>query len=963
MAIRAYSLVILLVALCAWAPSSSNAAPIPDFDQHATITSVNDGNWDEASTWSPARVPNSADIVSVLNGHEVVIRTTDAEATAVGIHGLLRFDENANTKIVVGTLQANLGGELRIGDCRDANAWKPIEAGFTAEVEWKGFLDTTFDPEQFGIGLIGQGKVTVCGGEKMAFSRLKQELAADVPSFNLVDDIEAGNWMTGDRLIIPDSRAFYVRIDIDGLQLEQAAVSSVSGHKVTLKENTIYAHPGARLPEGELELHSNGNAKYVGHVLNVQRNVMFYTSPSALEAGSTDRGHALFFETCDVSIRYASFHDMGRTLNGDIDSTTFGGPDGSVDHIGTNQLGRYAIHCHHLSGPIPAVQDSVYQFEIIGNVIERSMKWGITIHDAHYGLIQHNIVYNVHGAGYVCEDSSESFNHFDSNFVVWIYGHGGRASDDGFDADIGREGVGFWNRGPNNRFTNNVASNLLTTGPWGFGFSFFMPYTAEVTGGAPNKRVPPYAGAPLDEYILMNMEYTPLLEFNNNEVYGAISGGLTIWWMNLRPSVGGIRKDSVETHIELLTCWNSGLAVYMYDSNRVTFNGAVFRGNAADLSSPYANSKAITNGDYGVINYRVVNSDIQGYRYGIETSVAMTEREPTWDVREYGFELIANNTLYNWINIDVASMWSVGSPEMGPKRIIIDNNDFRTFPLSFECRYDQCPPSVDVRLKFHEECSQNLIERQEIFIKDYKHDGSSPVDLQLYYREQGPDFPVIVSGTCEETRGGSGRDVIAAPAACAGLTNMQCYALFGNEGVMAGEMATCADDYSYTELTTDEIKHNVPGGPDDTKGYACPFDRAVIANLYGHYDMPEPAAAPVYRGRVATMCDAPDKPKNVKVYHKKGKLKVSLKPIDGLHHMIYVKYLDSKFFKLQRPSTETEFKFGQSKIENKLGVTFTNKEWRKAEFKVKVVAVDKRNKAECGKKRKSKAAKEVSLYK
>jgi hypothetical protein len=39
---------------------------------------------------------------------------------------------------------------------------------------------------------------------------------------------------------------------------------------------------------------------------------------------------------------------MGRTANGTIDSTTFDA-QGRALRIGTNQIGRYAIHFHHNS--------------------------------------------------------------------------------------------------------------------------------------------------------------------------------------------------------------------------------------------------------------------------------------------------------------------------------------------------------------------------------------------------------------------------------------------------------------------------------------------------------------------------------------------------------------------------------------------------------------------------------------
>ena len=82
---------------------------------------------------------------------------------------------------------------------------------------------------------------------------------------------------------------------------------------------------------------------------------------------------------------------------------------------GTNQIGRYALHFHHDFGP--GAPPNGYQFTLVGNAIDDASKWGITVHNSHYGLIQDNIVYNSRGAGIVTEDGTESFNVFDHNFA------------------------------------------------------------------------------------------------------------------------------------------------------------------------------------------------------------------------------------------------------------------------------------------------------------------------------------------------------------------------------------------------------------------------------------------------------------------------------------------------------------------------------------------------------------------
>ena len=117
-----------------------------------------------------------------------------------------------------------------------------------------------------------------------------------------------------------------------------------------------------------------------------------------------------------VDIRYAHFENLGRTTNDSLNNTTFDS-SGQVTNIGSNQIGRYSLHMHHLMGPLNP-SNSGYQFHVVGNVIEGMLKWGLAIHDSHYGLIKDNIAYDGQGAAITTEDGNESFNVFERNFVV-----------------------------------------------------------------------------------------------------------------------------------------------------------------------------------------------------------------------------------------------------------------------------------------------------------------------------------------------------------------------------------------------------------------------------------------------------------------------------------------------------------------------------------------------------------------
>ena len=109
-------------------------------------------------------------------------------------------------------------------------------------------------------------------------------------------------------------------------------------------------------------------------------------------------------------------------------------------------IGRYPIHMHHNRGPLPSPANG-YQFTLIGNAVdggsgETQFKWGIAIHNSHYGLIQDNVVYNYNGASIATEDGSESFNVFDHNFALRGMGEPNDSVSEARMA-MGTEGVGL----------------------------------------------------------------------------------------------------------------------------------------------------------------------------------------------------------------------------------------------------------------------------------------------------------------------------------------------------------------------------------------------------------------------------------------------------------------------------------------------------------------------------------------
>jgi len=181
---------------------------VPNFAQNPTIQSTQNGNWSSASTWNPARVPQSGDIVLINHNVSYDSMTGDADVIGIDAGGALRFKTNQNTILKIGTLLVMPNGTLEVGTLNS-----PIAGNVTAEIIIKDQpIDLTnngvgvYDPEQFGTAiLVIDSTWTMHGAAKSpTFVRLSEEPLAGTTTLKLSVSVEG--WKSGDRLILPDTR-------------------------------------------------------------------------------------------------------------------------------------------------------------------------------------------------------------------------------------------------------------------------------------------------------------------------------------------------------------------------------------------------------------------------------------------------------------------------------------------------------------------------------------------------------------------------------------------------------------------------------------------------------------------------------------------------------------------------------------------------------------------------------------
>jgi len=686
---------------------------IPYICSKPTVVSVSSGRWSDARIWSTQRVPGANDKVAIAAGHEVVYEgVTDTPLNCVEVAGHLRFSTSANTRMKLATLMVTDAGFLEIG-----SAATPVAPEVTAEVVIADQpIDSAIDPGQFGNGIIGLGRVTMHGAVKTpTFVRVKQEPLAGQTKLTL--ERAVSGWKAGDRLVLPDTRQ--LRAMERGIQyrtqVEELQLTSVSGTDAALMAALRYDHKGAR--------NADGRIRFLPHVGNVSRNVIVRSeNPDGV------RGHTMFVSRANVDIRYVQFADLGRTRNGVLNSTDFDS-DGHAVRLGSNQIGRYALHFHHNFGPKEPPANG-YQFTAIGNAITNAKKWGITVHQTHYGLVQANVVYNTGGAGIVTEDGTESFNVFDGNFSVRSVASGQVAMNTRYGVgDPGGEGAAFWFRGPNNFIRNNVAADADE-----FGFGLAPAPLGTV-------RTPAFKGADTSqaaESKNLDTRDASVLEFTNNEAYGAMQSGVAFGWS------GTIANTAV---------WHSSRhAVTGTPTATLRVERFVARGDPAILVDPMEKPVGLWFGDYKSANIVVSNADVDGVRVGVSSPFYYNGAAATGKGRG-GSILIENGYLRTYVGVNVATAYTADATAGTPlKKAVVRGTVFE--PLKQPTKGAEPPEAISMNYGM---MARDPEPRDPILVYDYNRQPGR--NFNVFYSKDAP--PAVAP--CHDTVAGIGGWVCPIP--------------------------------------------------------------------------------------------------------------------------------------------------------------------------------------------------------
>jgi G8 domain len=689
---------------------------IPNFVQAPTIASARAGAWSDPSTWSPARIPVGTDVVHIA--HDVSYDSTTGIADVIGIDtgGRLRFVPNTSTRLRVATLLVMPGGQLEVGT--EAN---PIPASATAEIIFRDRAPDAiddgigvYDPKQYGTGLVCvNGTVRMHGAmTSPTFVRLAAEPGAGATSLALASAVSG--WAPGDRISLPDSRHLLENEKWSHYQpqWEELTIASVSGQTLQLAGALQFDHPGARDGAGTLE--------YLPHVARLTRNVVLRS-----ENPAGTRGHSLLTYRSQVDIRFVLFDEMGRTTNEDL------GPG--------NQIGRYPLHLHHLWGPInPA--STAPQFRVIGNALTHSLKWPLTVHDSHYGLVQGNVVFDATGAGVVTEDGNETANVFAGNFAMAVVGDVNPRDNDG------RDGSVFWFSGFDHHVHDNVAANGINHSQAivsGSGFNFWW-----FPGSNASTRQPLYRGADLisgvegQDFRMVDMKFVPIREFTGNEAYGATATGLVTWALG---TTGYDHFPSMrETVIRNFTGWHLHEGGFFgYPNNRVTFDGFIVRGHPRAFGR-FEPGVAWSSGDYWAENVTIRRANIQGMKTAIccsTNTVGVFRIEDSY-FRTYD-AAFGNETL-------ATPGTGAGAPG---RRTEIWNSRFEAWPGR---------PLQTIEMNWRtDRGNSHTTATDQVFV--YGYQGNSSNNFRVFYREQASQNIAGGYATCNDVTSRPEIDGITCP--------------------------------------------------------------------------------------------------------------------------------------------------------------------------------------------------------
>lgn len=596
----------------------------------ATHIAVKDGSWFDPTTWAGGEIPGEGAKVLIPKGVSVRYDGESADSLfTVRVDGMLEFATDVNTFMEVDTLLVAPTGHMTIGAIDN-----PVDPDVETVIQIadNGPIDTAWDPMLLSRGIISHGTIEVHGAEKDTFLKVAADPMAGDTSITLESAPEG--WEVGDKLVLT------------GTHLTNAPPADSSGHRdisTQDEELTITAIVGNVIHfDKALEFdHDTPRPDLKAYVSNFSRNVRIETE-NADSIPVHQRGHVMFMHSDNVDVRYAEFHELGRT---DKSERAFDVADITTVEADSNVKGRYALHIHRAG-----VGDQDDPSMLVGNAIWGSPGWGVVHHDSN-AIVADNAAYDIFGAAFVAETGNET-GRWVHNIAIKSIGVGGgpKSHTDVQAFDLGRTGAGFWFQGRLVDAVDNVAASV----PGGQGFVYMSRGGSSTIDVIPDNANQSESLRYLDDVAINK---PALSQFVGNEAF-AVGSGLSVIKPN--PTQG----HDVRSVIKDFTAWEVATGVHLqYTSHYTLIDLDVV---ATDQSQGGGNPDHAIFLDKNTFDVVLNRVNIDGFDTGLKLAKSVIHIDKVPGIFDYVFiDVNFENTTERYQNLDSEDKILTGADLIG----------------------------------------------------------------------------------------------------------------------------------------------------------------------------------------------------------------------------------------------------------------------------------------------------------
>lgn len=550
----------------------------------ATHIAIGHGDWDDPSNWHNGEVPGDGAKVLIPEGVNIKYdHVSTEELFTLRVDGHLEFATDTDSQLIVDTFVVSPSGELTIG-----TEDNPVDPDVNVDIIFanNGPIDTDWDPMLLSRGLISHGKTTIHGAEKDSHEKVIEDPLAGDTSIDFGETPEG--WAVGDTIVIAGTR-------YEGYKWDNS-IGRVRHYESEDEERVItHIEDGVIFFDEPLEHdHDSPREDLKTSVANYTRNVSFETE-DAETAEIFERGHVMFMHTDDVDVRFAEFHELGRT---DKSETALNVSEFDTIESDTNVKGRYSFHLHRAG-----VEDTENPAIAVGNAVYGSPGWGFVHHDSH-AIFDNNATFDTFGAGYVAESGNETGS-WTNNIAIFAQGNGWTSSKNGNDTanfDLGQTGDGFWFQGRLVESTDNVAASV------NHGFVYFHRGRSGEDGiiGSDSEAFDFPSALNYGETVRAGS--IPITSFSGNETF-ASRVGLEVIKANPR------QDHDIHSNLENFTAWGVQYGAYLEYTAHYTLENFDLIGKTPTAFSDVQSGISFGTNTFDVT---VVNATVSGFQTGID---------------------------------------------------------------------------------------------------------------------------------------------------------------------------------------------------------------------------------------------------------------------------------------------------------------------------------------------------------